>query len=63
MDILQEIVTNTGIPLAELKRIRKEGAKARKEMVKHGCTESQIKRGMLRILDEVFDTKRTKGWN
>ena len=63
MDILQEIATNTGILVAELQRIRRQGKEARKEMKKQGCTEEQIERGLARILDETMNTKVTSNWN
>ena len=63
MDALQMIAQETGIPVAELKRIKKEGKEVRKEMLKYGCTEHQITRGMLRILDATMGTKHTVDWN
>lgn len=63
MDMLKLISENTGIPVAELKRIRKEGAAARKEMKKYGCTEVQIRRGLFRILDATLGTQYTKEWD
>lgn len=63
MNALQMIAQETGIPVAELQRIKREGKEACKEMLKYGCTERQITRGMLRILDATIGTKRTTEWN
>ena len=63
MTMLEIISQETGIPLSELQRIRREGKEARKEMLKYGCTEAQITRGMLRILDATLGTKHTVDWN
>ena len=62
MDILKIIAQDTGIPLAELKRIQREGKAARNELEKYGASEEQIRRGLLRILDATIGTTFTKDW-
>lgn len=60
-----EIISKaTGVPVEALKQISADGKKARDNMAKEfDLTPEQLDRGMLRLFDAIFGTKRTKKWN
>ena len=62
-ELSDKLLVDLGIPKSYLMEIRKEGAAARKEMTKYGCTEAQIRRGLFRILDATLGTQYTREWD
>jgi len=62
-ELSDKLLEDLGIPKSYLREIRKEGKAARKELLKYGCSEEQIRRGMMRILDATLGTQYTREWD